>query len=81
MQSSKVKPNLKQITNDVRAIRAIITYGRGIQKSNPKRCLTCKKPIRAGEAWERYTTPLEPGSGASYSVIVHARCDRQNGKH
>lgn len=74
MQSANAKPQTKQMTNDVRAIGAFTTYGRGIQKGNPKLCLKCRKPISAGEAWVKYTSASDPELGR-YSVIVHSRCN------
>lgn len=79
MRSANVGPNTKQMTNDVRTINKFTTHGRGIVKGNPTRCLKCRKPIRAGDAWTKYTSAPDPEFGR-YSIIIHARCDRQNGK-
>ena len=74
MKSAKVQPNTKQMTNDVPIVGAFTTFGRGIVKGNPTRCLKCRKPIRAGEAWTKHTSAPDPEFGR-YSIIVHARCD------
>jgi hypothetical protein len=66
--------NIKQLTNDVRAPRALETHGRGIVKGNPKLCLKCQKPIRNGDAWTKRTAIADPEFG-TYSIIVHARCE------
>ncbi len=57
-------------------IHAIMQFGTGIVKGNPKRCLVCHKPICEGEAWTKHTSPPDPQFG-SYSFIIHAHC---NGK-
>jgi len=50
------------------------TFGAGVKKSNPKRCLNCGKPIKRGEAWSASTSAEDPRYGR-YTVIQHApRC-------
>ncbi len=51
-----------------------ISFGVGIVKGNPKRCLHCGKPIRKGEPWRKATSAADPEYGR-YSVIVHSGCD------
>ncbi|MBI4672790.1 MAG: hypothetical protein HY741_14110 [Chloroflexi bacterium] len=63
----------QQLTNDVHVVGALTTHGRGIVAGNPKLCLNCGKPIRAGEAWVKQTSAPDPEFG-TYSFIVHARC-------
>ncbi len=64
----------KQLTNDVRALGAITTHGRGIVKGNPQRCLKCQMPIRNGDAWTKHTSAPDAEHGR-YSIIIHARCE------
>lgn len=70
------QPNPERMKTNPPIGGAVTNYGRGIEKGNPKICLICLKPIRAGEAWEKHTSAADPEFGR-YSVIVHARCAAQ----
>jgi hypothetical protein len=47
-----------------------MTYGAGVAKGNPKRCLKCGQVLKKDEAWRKYTSADDPEYGR-YSVIVH----------
>lgn len=50
-----------------------MTFGAGVVKGNPKRCLKCGQVIKKDEAWRKYTSEDDPEYGR-YSVIVHSNC-------
>lgn len=52
-----------------------MSFGAGVTKGNPKRCLTCGQPIKKGESWRKYTSEEDPQYGR-YSIIVHSDCAR-----
>jgi formate-dependent nitrite reductase cytochrome c552 subunit len=54
------------------------TFGAGVVKGNPHKCITCHKPIKRGEAWRKHTSAPDPKFGR-YSVIQHSRCEGGNG--
>jgi len=54
-------------------------FGMGVVKGNPKKCLFCRKPILKDDTWVMDTSATDPKYGA-YSVIIHSRCTRVNGK-
>ncbi len=58
---------------------AFTQFGVGIVKGNPKKCLFCQKPIQKGDTWVMDTSASDPKYGA-YSVIIHSRCTRANGR-
>ncbi len=50
-----------------------MTYGAGVVKGNPKRCLKCGQVIKKDETWRKYTSADDPEYGR-YSIIVHSKC-------
>ncbi len=54
-------------------------FGLGVVKGNPKECLFCHKPIRKNDTWVKDTSAPDPKYGA-YSVIIHSRCIRVDGR-
>ncbi|MBM3130955.1 MAG: hypothetical protein FJ009_20295 [Chloroflexi bacterium] len=57
---------------------AFTTFGVGVVKGNPKKCIKCRKPIKRGEHWRKDTSAPDPKLGR-YSVIQHATCEGGNG--
>ncbi len=81
MRTTTKRATTKRANDTPRAApaQAIMQYGTGVVKGNPKRCLACHKPIRRGEPWTKHTSPPDPQFG-SYSFIIHTRCNGKNGK-
>ncbi len=52
-----------------------MTFGAGVAKGNPQRCVVCGQPIKKGEAWRKYTSAEDPDYGR-YSIIVHSWCKK-----
>lgn len=50
-----------------------MSFGHGIKKNNPRKCIICQQPIRKGEDWRKYTSQDDPKYGR-YSIIVHSKC-------
>lgn len=79
IKRKKKKVNTKTVSV-VDATRApYMQFGVGIVKGNPKKCWFCQKPIRKDDTWVKDTSAPEPKFGA-YSVIIHSRCTKTNGK-
>lgn len=76
LQQSVQQPQTKTPISEIRVVGAFTSYGRGIVAGNPKFCLKCHKPIRAGDAWTKHTSAADPEFGR-YSIIVHARCQNK----
>jgi len=65
--------------NAIDATRAAFTsFGVGVVKGNPKKCIKCRKPIKRGESWRKDTSAVDPKLGR-YSVIQHANCEGGTG--
>ena len=60
----KPQPHLRRRKRNANSLTQV---GRGIVPGNPSRCITCRKPIRRGEAWVT-------SSNGEYKVIRHGRC-------
>jgi hypothetical protein len=73
----KSKTNGKTKSHDCNVIDAskmpYTEYGTGVVKGNPRLCISCRKPIRKGQAWRKDTSAADPEFGR-YSVIAHADC-------
>jgi hypothetical protein len=54
---------------------AFTTFGVGVVKGNPKKCIKFRKPIKRGEHWRKDTSATDPTLGVRYSVIQHANCE------
>ncbi|MBM3130605.1 MAG: hypothetical protein FJ009_18495 [Chloroflexi bacterium] len=57
---------------------AFTTFGVGVVKGNPRKCIKCRKPIKRGESWRKDTSAADPPLGVRYSVIQHAHCEGGN---
>ena len=65
--------------NAIDATRAAFTtFGVGVVKGNPKKCIKCRKPIRRGEHWRKDTSAADSTLRVRYSVIRHANCEGGN---
>jgi hypothetical protein len=52
---------------------AFTTFGAGVVKDNPRKCIACGRTIKRGEAWRKDTSAQDPTFGR-YTVIQHAHC-------
>lgn len=50
----------------------VIEYMNGPSPKGPKRCIHCHQAFKAGEAWQRMTSPEDPQYG-SYTIGIHTR--------
>jgi hypothetical protein len=69
-KGSRRKP---QVIDATRA--PFTTFGVGIKRGNPRKCIKCRKPIKRGESWRKDTSAADPTLGVRYSVIQHANCE------
>jgi hypothetical protein len=56
----------------------VTTFGTGVIKGNPRKCIKCRKTIKRGESWRKDMSAPDPKHGR-YSVIQHAHCEEGNG--
>jgi hypothetical protein len=62
--------------NAIDATRAAYTtFGVGVVKGNPRKCIKCGKPIKDDESWRKDTSAPDLKFGR-YSVIQHAQCEK-----
>jgi len=57
---------------------AYTTFGVGVVKGNPRKCIKCGKRIKHGESW-RKDTSATASKRSRYSVIRHSRCEGASG--
>ncbi len=48
------------------------TYGAGVVKGNPRKCIKCCKSIRHGETWRRDASAKDPDGYGRIVVIQHS---------
>jgi len=66
--------------NAIDATRAAFTtFGVGVVKGNPRKCIRCRKPIKRGEPWRKDTSAQDPNYLERYSVFQHANCEGGTG--
>lgn len=53
---------------------AYTTFGLGVVKGNPRKCLACGRPIGRGEPWRRDASAEDPGSFGRIVTIHHSPC-------
>ena len=57
---------------------AYTTFGVGVVKGNPRKCIKCGRTIKRGEAWRKDTSASNAKFGR-YSVLQHAHCEGDSG--
>ncbi len=58
------------------------TFGLGVKKGNPRKCLACGQPIKRGETWRRDAGPEDPKSKERIVTIHHSpRCPGQKARN
>ena len=54
------------------------TFGHGVSKQNPRKCLACGQPIKRGETWQRDASAEDPDGNGRIVTIHHSpRCPDQ----
>ncbi len=57
---------------------AYATFGVGIAKYNPRKCLACGQPIKRGESWRRDASAADPDGHGRVVIVRHSpRCPDQ----
>jgi len=51
---------------------AFTSFGVGVKRGNPRRCLRCGKQIKRGETWSANTSAEDPEGYGRYTVIQHS---------
>jgi len=57
------------------------TFGAGVRKGNPRKCLACGQPIKGGETWRRDASAEDPGGYGRIVTIQHSRCPDQKARN
>jgi len=57
---------------------AYSTFGVGVVKGNPRKCIKCGERIKRGERWREDTSATD-SKRRRYSVIRHSRCEGAGG--
>lgn len=56
-------------------------YGVGVQKRNPRRCITCGRHIKRGEPWQRDASAADPDGFGRIVTIRHSpRCPNEKAR-